>query len=84
MFHIMNASEIDESTTYGRLKMPEENPRLSRRKLSGRLGVSPGKVNFCRLRALVDKGSLKINNFRNSSNKPAYAYLLTPSSVEKR
>ena len=30
------------------------------------------------------KGSLKINNFRNSDNKLAYAYLLTPSGVEQK
>jgi len=36
-----------------------------------------GKVNYC-LRALVDKGWVKVKNFRSSQNKLAYAYLLTP------
>ena len=74
---------LDETTHYGLLKTLEENPGLSQRDLAKRLGVSLGKVNFC-LNALVEKGSLKINNFRNSENKLAYAYLLTPSGMEQK
>lgn len=74
---------LDETTHYGLLKTLEDNPGLSQRDLAKRLGVSLGKVNFC-LNALVEKGSLKINNFRNSSNKLAYAYLLTPHGVEQK
>ena len=74
---------LDEATHYSLLKTLEENPGLSQRDLAKRLGVSLGKINFC-LNALVQKGSLKINNFRNSENKLAYAYLLTPSGVEQK
>lgn len=74
---------LDETTHYGLLKTIEENPGLSQRDLAKRLGVSLGKVNFC-LNALVEKGSVKINNFRNSENKLAYAYLLTPRGVEEK
>ena len=74
---------LDETTHYGLLKTLEENPGLSQRDLAKRLGVSLGKINFC-LNALVEKGSVKINNFRNSENKLAYAYLLTPSGVEQK
>ncbi len=74
---------LDETTHYVLLKTLEENPGLSQRDLAKKLGVSLGKVNFC-LKALVEKGSLKINNFRNSDNKLAYAYLLTPSGVEQK
>jgi EPS-associated MarR family transcriptional regulator len=73
----------DEVTSYGLLKTLEENPGLSQRDLAKRLGVSLGKINFC-LNALVAKGSIKINNFRNSGNKLAYAYLLTPRGIEER
>jgi EPS-associated MarR family transcriptional regulator len=45
--------------------------------------VSLGKVNFC-LNALIEKGCLKVSNFRNSENKLAYAYLLTPRGVEQK
>lgn len=74
---------LDETTHYGLLKTLEENPDLSQRDLAKRLGISLGKVNFC-LNALVEKGSLKISNFRNSENKLAYAYLLTPHGVEEK
>ena len=74
---------LDETTHYGLLKTLEENPSLSQRDLAKRLGISLGKVNFC-LNALVAKGSLKINNFRNNENKLAYAYLLTPRGVEEK
>lgn len=42
------------------------------------LGVSLGKVNYC-VKALLAKGFIKLQNFRGSRNKLAYAYLLTPS-----
>lgn len=74
---------LDETTHYTLLKMLEENPGLSQRDLAKRLGVSLGKVNYC-LNALVEKGSVKINNFRNNHNKLAYAYLLTPSGIEQK
>jgi EPS-associated MarR family transcriptional regulator len=74
---------LDETTHYGLLKTLEENPGLSQRDLAKKLGVSLGKINFC-LNALVAKGSLKIKNFRNSDNKLAYAYLLTPNGVEQK
>jgi EPS-associated MarR family transcriptional regulator len=82
--HQLNAQlMLDEATHYSLLKTLEEYPELSQRDLAKRLGVSLGKVNFC-LNALVEKGSLKINNFRNSENKLAYAYLLTPRGVEEK
>lgn len=72
-----------DSTHYDLLKTLESNPSLSQRDLARRLGVSLGKVNFC-LNALVEKGCLKVNNFRNSNNKLAYAYVLTPRGIELR
>ncbi len=74
---------FDDNTSYGLLKTLENNPSLSQRDLAKRLGISLGKVNFC-LNALVEKGCVKVNNFRNSDNKLAYAYLLTPRGVEQK
>lgn len=73
----------DQSISYHLLKTLEKTPDLSQRALANRLGVSLGKVNFC-LNALVEKGFLKVNNFRNSENKLAYAYLLTPQGVDQK
>jgi len=74
---------FDDHTHYGLLKILENNPSLSQRDLAKRLGVSLGKVNYC-LNALVDKGCLKVGNFRNNNNKLAYAYLLTPQGIEQK
>jgi EPS-associated MarR family transcriptional regulator len=73
---------LDDNTRYILLRTLESNPAISQREISKRLGVSLGKVNYC-LNALVEKGCLKVNNFRNSGNKLAYAYLLTPQGVDE-
>src|SRR4051812_17119681 len=57
-----------------------KDPVVSQRGLAMRLGVSVGKINYC-LRALVEKGWVKANNFRRSDNKWGYAYLITPAGV---
>ena len=53
---------------------------MNQRDLAEALGVSLGKTNYC-IKALLDKGFIKMQNFRNSQNKLAYAYLLTPAGI---
>jgi EPS-associated MarR family transcriptional regulator len=65
------------------LRLLETNPYLSQRELSKSLGVSLGGVNYC-LNALISKGSIKIQNFKNNQNKWAYAYLLTPQGITEK
>ena len=77
--HLMS----DQSISYDLLKVLETTSDLSQRALAKQLGVSLGKVNFC-LKALVEKGYLKVNNFRNSENKLSYAYLLSPRGVDQK
>ena len=74
---------LDEQTRYRLLKLLQDNPELSQRQLAEELGVSVGKVNFC-LRALLARGLVKVQNFRNSSNKLAYAYYLTPKGAREK
>ena len=74
---------LDEKTRYRLLKLLEANPQLSQRQLAEELGVSLGKVNFC-LRALLDRGMVKVRNFRDSNNKIAYAYYLTPKGAREK
>ncbi|NYT76170.1 MarR family EPS-associated transcriptional regulator [Alcaligenaceae bacterium] len=73
-------SDLYEESHLKVLRLLEAHPELSQRELAERLGVSLGKTNYC-VRHLLDKGLLKINNFRNSRNKVAYAYLLTPAGI---
>ena len=59
------------------------SPSLSQRELAAELGVSLGKINYC-LRALLEKGWIKVQNFKNSNHKIAYSYLLTPKGIEQK
>ena len=65
------------------LREIEGNPEITQRELARELGVSLGKVNYC-LKALIQKGWVKANNFKNNNNKSAYAYLLTPKGIERK
>jgi len=56
---------------------------MTQRELARELGISLGKANYC-VKAMLEKGWIKANNFKNSHNKIAYAYLLTPAGFEKR
>jgi EPS-associated MarR family transcriptional regulator len=65
------------------LKLLQANPSLSQRQLAAELGVSLGKANYC-LRALVEKGLVKLGNFSKNPNKRQYAYVLTPAGLEEK
>lgn len=64
-------------------KILEQNPSINQRDLSHSLGISLGKVNYC-VKSLIEKGWVKVTNFRNNRNKLSYAYLLTPSGLEQK
>lgn len=65
------------------LSFLDSNPQLSQRGLTKSLGVSLGGVNYY-LNALVSKGLIKIQNFKNNQNKCVYAYLLTPQGLAEK
>ena len=65
------------------LKALQEKPDITQRELAARLGVSLGQVNYC-MKALIDKGHVKVGNFAASGNKLGYVYLLTPSGVAEK
>jgi EPS-associated MarR family transcriptional regulator len=74
---------MDEELRLRILRLLTESPDLPQRELAHRLGLSLGKINYC-LRGLVEKGWIKVNNFRNSQNKMAYAYVLTPQGMSAK
>ena len=74
---------LTDEYRYKILKILETNPEISQRDLARKLDVSLGRANFC-LKALIEKGLLKATNFKNSQNKLAYMYLLTPSGIEEK
>lgn len=75
--------EPTDEIRYRLLKYIEEHPGATQRQVASDLGVSVGKANYC-LRAVIEKGWVKARNFRNSNNKSAYLYVLTPRGMEEK
>ena len=76
-----NQNQSDDNLNV--LRRIQKNPRSSQRKLALDLGFSLGKLNYC-LKALKEKGLVKIKNFRDNKNKINYIYLLTPGGIEAK
>src|SRR6266480_2230663 len=74
---------LTDETRYRILKLLEADPHASQRRIAEELDISLGRVNFC-LQALIEKGLIKVNNFRNNSHKRAYLYYLTPKGIEEK
>ena len=68
---------MSEQRQLDALRLLEANPKMTQRELARALGVSLGAANYC-LKALVEKGWVKLENFQNNPNKLGYLYLLTP------
>ena len=65
------------------LREIKKSPEMTQRELSSRLGISLGKVNFL-LNALIQRGFVKVENFKTSTNKKSYLYFLTPRGIEEK
>ena len=72
-----------DETRYKLMRLLEANPHLSQRDAARELGISLGKLNYC-VQALISKGWVKVTRFKNSRNKIAYMYLLTPHGLEQK
>jgi len=75
--------ELENEESLKVLREIDTNPRLTQRELSFRLGLSLGKINFL-LKSMIERGLVKAENFKNSQNKSAYLYLLTPTGIETK
>jgi EPS-associated MarR family transcriptional regulator len=76
-------AKIQEDTYFRVMRLLEENPDLTQRELAERLGVSVGGLNYC-LKALMQKGLVKMQNFSHSKNKFGYVYILTPRGIAEK
>jgi len=65
------------------MRLLQANPDLTQRELAQELGVSVGGLNYC-LKALIDKGWVKMQNFSQSKNKFGYVYILTPTGMAEK
>jgi EPS-associated MarR family transcriptional regulator len=59
------------------------SPEMTQREFSSRLGISLGKVNFL-INALIQKGFVKVENFKKSNSKSNYLYYLTPVGIKEK
>jgi len=76
-------NESPSALDYRLFKLISEQPEINQRELAAELGLSLGKTNYC-LKAFIARGLVKVDNFRRSDNKRAYAYLLTPKGIEEK
>ena len=74
------SEDLDQFNTLRKIK---SKPNSSQRELANELGFSLGKLNYC-LKALKEKGLIKIKNFQKNPNKIGYAYILTPKGVSQK
>lgn len=65
------------------LRKIKNKPKSTQRELADELGFSLGKLNYC-LKALRDKGYIKIENFTKNPNKLNYIYVLTPKGISEK
>lgn len=75
--------QLKEDTYFRVLALLECKPDTSQRGLAKALGVSLGRVNYA-LRALIDRGMVKAQNFSKSERKLSYAYVLTPQGFAEK
>lgn len=76
-------AKLQEDTYFRVMRLLQENPDLTQRELAQKLGVSVGGLNYC-LKALIDKGMVKMQNFQQSKNKFRYVYVLTPRGISEK
>lgn len=76
-------SQHDEDLHFRVLKLLQDDPHMSQRELAERLGVSNGKLHYC-MKALIEKGLVKLGNFAQSKHHLGYAYLLTPAGIKQK
>jgi len=70
---------FDESDLMTMIEI-EKNSSIKQRDLAKKLNTSLGKTNYC-IKALIDIGFIKLENFNSSKNKFNYLYLLTPKGI---
>jgi len=63
--------------------MGQDNPDMTQREIAKKLGISTSGLNYC-LKALIDKGWVKVQNFSQSKNKFGYIYVLTPQGIVEK
>tara|TARA_B100000965_G_C19598076_1_gene761172 strand:+ start:4187 stop:4573 length:387 start_codon:yes stop_codon:yes gene_type:complete len=81
--YIVQQMNKNNSDFFNLLRSIANNPDASQRNLAKNIGFSLGKLNYC-LKALKQKGLIKVKNFKNNKNKQNYLYILTPKGISEK
>jgi len=73
----------DNQDHFNVLRKIKSKPKSTQRELAEELGFSLGKLNYC-LKALKQKGLIKMKNFEKNPNKINYIYVLTPRGIAEK
>ena len=76
-------SQQEDDLHFRVLRLLQDKPDASERELAAMLGVSNGKLHYC-MKALMEKGLVKLGNFARSKHHLGYAYLLTPAGIAQK
>jgi len=76
-------TQLQEDNPFRVLRMLQSNPDMTQREIAEQLGISVSGLNNC-LKALIDKGWVKVQNFSQSKNKFGYIYVLTPQGIAEK
>ncbi|MDB9740242.1 winged helix-turn-helix transcriptional regulator, partial [Amylibacter sp.] len=75
--------ELQEDAKLRVFQLINENPQLTSRELAQKIRISNGSAYYL-LTSLIDKGFVKLSNFKGNSQKLKYSYLLTPKGVREK
>jgi len=73
-------NQLQDDMHFRLMNLIERNPKVSQREIAEQLGMSLGAINYC-IKALIEKGYIKVSNFTGNPRKLSYAYLLTPTGI---
>ena len=65
------------------MRLIGDRPEMSTRQIANEVGISNGSAYYL-LTAFVEKGFVKLGNFKNNPRKGQYAYLLTPKGLQEK
>ena len=75
--------EQQEDAKFRVFQIINENPQMTTREIAQKVGISNGSAHYL-LTSLIDMGFIKLSNFKDSSQKIKYSYLLTPKGIREK
>ena len=75
--------EHQEDAKFRVFQIINENPQITTREIAQKVGISNGSAYYL-LTSLIDMGYVKLSNFKDSSQKIKYSYLLTPKGIREK